>query len=609
MGNLELLRELMADAKLSAVVVPTNDPHFCEMPPEHYARREFLTGFTGSAGTAVITSTEALLWTDARYYLQADRELSSQWTLMKGGQPGTKTIHEWLASTLTKESSVGIDPYLFSVKETQRLRDAFEPVGIKLVFTPENVIDKIWKDRPKLCQDPVRLHPMRFAGQTVESKLQKISEAMRKKDVDAIFVSKLDDIAWILNIRASDVPCTPLFVSYLIIRKDASATLYADEKRLSPEVGASLSSALVAVTNYCRAIQDVRSATESGKRFWLDPFFTSTAVWEAAYEGSKAPVVEDTPIALMKAKKCKEEMNAMRSAYLKDGANWAKFLHWLGMQVEKGSTLTEYEVSQHLEDIRKEMEGYIGPSFETIAAAGENAAVIHYRPTKQSSAPVTIDNVFLCDAGCQFDEGTTDITRTIHLGKPNQWQKECFTRVLKGHIALDQVTFPVGTSGFALDALARMSLWSIGIDYKHGTGHGVGASLCVHEGPQMISFRGNTVPLEPGMVVSNEPGYYEAGAFGIRIESVIGVKTSSIADGFLEFEPLTFVPHQQRMIDVTLMSEAECDWVDRYHELVRAKVSPLLSGEPLQWLENATTKLDRTGVNTRNQAKKWSEHD
>eukprot|EP00189_Rhodosorus_marinus_P012907 CAMPEP_0184745256 /NCGR_PEP_ID=MMETSP0315-20130426/7886_1 /TAXON_ID=101924 /ORGANISM="Rhodosorus marinus, Strain UTEX LB 2760" /LENGTH=575 /DNA_ID=CAMNT_0027217279 /DNA_START=117 /DNA_END=1841 /DNA_ORIENTATION=+ len=575
----------MANADVDAFVIPTNDPHFCEMPPAHYARREFVTGFTGSAGTAVVTQEEALLWTDARYFLQADKELSDQWKLMKALTPGVPHIHEWLRSNLKEGDQIGVDPTLISITDAERIKAQTQPKKISLVYLGGNLVDKTWTSgRPPLSSDPLRIHPMKYAGLKVTGKLSKIAESMVAKKATDLLVSKLDDIAWILNLRGSDVPNTPLFVSYLIIRDDATATLYCDQTRITEEVSELMTSSKVSINAYSNAFAHITSRAGEGSKFWLDPGSTSVAAFVSASQHGNAPIQEETPIALMKAKKTDAEMAAMRSAYLKDGVNWAKFLCWLEGTLAQGEKPTEVEASEKLEAIRSELEGYIGPSFETIAAAGENGAIIHYRPVPESTAPVTLDNSFLCDAGCQFHEGTTDITRTVHFGEPTGWQKECFTRVLQGHIAIDSSIFPPGTTGHALDAFARRHLWNHGLDYKHGTGHGVGASLCVHEGPMGISSRANPVPLEKGMVLSNEPGYYEAGAFGIRIESVIAVKESKLGEGsFLEFEQLTFVPIDKKLVDVSVMSPAECDWLDNYHALVQEKVSPLLIGEPLEW--------------------------
>eukprot|EP00189_Rhodosorus_marinus_P001348 CAMPEP_0113970716 /NCGR_PEP_ID=MMETSP0011_2-20120614/11481_1 /TAXON_ID=101924 /ORGANISM="Rhodosorus marinus" /LENGTH=579 /DNA_ID=CAMNT_0000985423 /DNA_START=119 /DNA_END=1857 /DNA_ORIENTATION=+ /assembly_acc=CAM_ASM_000156 len=567
----------MAEAKVDAVVIPTNDPHFCEMPPEHFARREFVTGFTGSAGTAVVTTEEALLWTDARYFLQADKELSDQWKLVKDRTPGVPGIHEWLRDNLREGDKVGVDPTLFAIAASERIKSCIQPKNIELVFLSDNLVDKTWTSgRPPLSADPLRIHPMKYAGLKVEDKLSKISESIVAKQATDLLVSKLDDIAWILNLRGSDVPNTPLFVSYLIIRDDATATLFCDQTRITAEVSELLTSSNVSVSAYEDTFPHVSSRVSQGGRFWLDPGSTSVAAFEASSVDGSAPLKAETPIELMKAKKTEVEMAAMKSAYLKDGVNWAKFLCWLEKTLAKGEKPTEVEVSQQLETIRSELEGYIGPSFETIAAAGENGAVIHYRPVPESTSPVTLDNSFLCDAGCQFQEGTTDITRTVHFGEPTSWQKECFTRVLQGHIAIDSSIFPPGTTGHAIDAFARRHLWNHGLDYKHGTGHGVGASLCVHEGPMGISSRTNPVALDKGMVLSNEPGYYEASS-----------------------------PIDKKLVDVSVMSPAECDWLDDYHALIDEKVSPLLNGEPLEWLRLATAPIDRSGLATRCDKKTW----
>ncbi|KQK20406.1 hypothetical protein BRADI_1g54327v3 [Brachypodium distachyon] len=481
------------DIAIDAYIVPSQDAHQSEFIAECFMRRTYLTGFTGSAGTAVVTKNNAAFWTDGRYFLQAEKELSHEWTLMRSGNHGVPTTIEWLNDVLPSGCRIGIDPFLFSFDAAEELKDAIANKNHELIMISDfNLVDEIWgESRPEPPKEPVRVHDIKYAGIDVPSKLSYVRSELAENGCESVVISMLDEIAWLLNMRGSDVPHSPVFYSYLIVEM-STATLFVDRNKVSEDVLEHLEKAGVTLKPY----------------------------------------------------------NAILSSVERDAAALAEFWCWLEEEVRKTVALTEVQVAEKLLEFRQKQDGFIETSFDTISGYGANGAIIHYRPTPDSCSSVGSDNLFLLDSGAQYIDGTTDITRTVHFGEPSQRQKECFTRVLQGHIALDQAVFPERTPGFVLDVLARSSLWKIGLDYRHGTGHGVGAALNVHEGPQSISYRyGNLTALQKGMIVSNEPGYYEDNSFGIRIENLVLVKEVNLANSFggisyLGFEKLTFVPIQ-----------------------------------------------------------------
>ncbi|KQK20408.1 hypothetical protein BRADI_1g54327v3 [Brachypodium distachyon] len=528
------------DIAIDAYIVPSQDAHQSEFIAECFMRRTYLTGFTGSAGTAVVTKNNAAFWTDGRYFLQAEKELSHEWTLMRSGNHGVPTTIEWLNDVLPSGCRIGIDPFLFSFDAAEELKDAIANKNHELIMISDfNLVDEIWgESRPEPPKEPVRVHDIKYAGIDVPSKLSYVRSELAENGCESVVISMLDEIAWLLNMRGSDVPHSPVFYSYLIVEM-STATLFVDRNKVSEDVLEHLEKAGVTLKPY----------------------------------------------------------NAILSSVERDAAALAEFWCWLEEEVRKTVALTEVQVAEKLLEFRQKQDGFIETSFDTISGYGANGAIIHYRPTPDSCSSVGSDNLFLLDSGAQYIDGTTDITRTVHFGEPSQRQKECFTRVLQGHIALDQAVFPERTPGFVLDVLARSSLWKIGLDYRHGTGHGVGAALNVHEGPQSISYRyGNLTALQKGMIVSNEPGYYEDNSFGIRIENLVLVKEVNLANSFggisyLGFEKLTFVPIQSNLIDLSLLSPSEINWVNEYHEQVWEKVSPMLSGDPRDWLWKNTRPL------------------
>lgn len=625
--KLGALRSLFSNPPaIDAYIIPSQDAHQSEFIAECYMRRAYISGFTGSAGTAVVTNQTAALWTDGRYFLQAEKQLNSSWTLMRAGNPGVPSTSEWLNDVLSPGSRIGIDPFLFSSNAVEELKEAITSNSHELVYLYEyNLVDKIWNEaRPKPPSNPIRVHDLKYAGVDVSTKLSNLRSELTSAGSSAIVISMLDEIAWLLNLRGNDIPHSPVMYAYLIVEVDA-AKLFVDKSKVTGEVMSYLKSAGVELKAYESILSEVKSLAAKGAHLWLDTSSVNAAIastYAAACDeyiggvGSKpkvrsmtkhgssghsggppAAIYRPSPVSLSKSLKNPAELEGMRNAHLRDGAALAQFWDWLEQEIQKDTVLTEVEVSDKLLEFRSKQAGFVGTSFDTISGSGANGAIIHYKPEPHSCGLVDAKKLFLLDSGAQYVDGTTDITRTVHFGEPSAWQKECFTRVLQGHIALDQAVFPENTPGFVLDAFARSSLWKIGLDYRHGTGHGVGAALNVHEGPQSISYRfGNTTPLMKGMVVSNEPGYYEDHAFGIRIENLLYVKEVNTPNRFggieyIGFEKLTFVPIQAKMVDMSLLSVAEIDWLNEYHSQVWEKVSLLLNGSPREWLWENTRPL------------------
>uniref|UniRef100_A0A1J3G798 Putative Xaa-Pro aminopeptidase P n=1 Tax=Noccaea caerulescens TaxID=107243 RepID=A0A1J3G798_NOCCA len=634
--------ELVSDEKLSALrqqfsepgvgidayIIPSQDAHQSEFIAECYARRAFISGFTGSAGTAVVTKDKAALWTDGRYFLQAEKQLNSSWILMRAGNPGVPTASEWVADVLAPGGRVGIDPFLFSADAAEELEEAIAKKHHKLVYLYRaNLVDEIWKDsRPKPPSKPIRVHDLKYAGLDVASKLASLRNEIMDAGASSIVISMLDEIAWVLNLRGSDVPHSPVMYAYLIVEVD-QAKLFVDNSKVTAEVKDHLTNAGIELRPYDSILSEIDSLASRGAQLVMDPSTlnvaiistyksaceryskksenqdkatTKLSVGSSGYATKPSGIYRPSPISWAKAIKNDAELQGMKNSHLRDAAALAHFWAWLEEEVHKNVNLTEVDVADKLLEFRSVQDGFMDTSFDTISGSGANGAIIHYKPEPESCSRVDPQKLFLLDSGAQYVDGTTDITRTVHFSVPSAREKECFTRVLQGHIALDQAVFPEGTPGFVLDGFARSSLWKIGLDYRHGTGHGVGAALNVHEGPQSISFRyGNMTPFQNGMIVSNEPGYYEDHAFGIRIENLLHVRDAETPNRFggatyLGFEKLTFFPIQTKMVDVSLLSDAEIDWLNNYHTEVWEKVSPLLEGPTQQWLWNNTRPLAKS---------------
>lgn len=610
------LREMFGKpgVNIDAYIIPSQDAHQSEFIAECYMRRAYISGFTGSAGTAVVTRHKAALWTDARYFLQAEKQLSPSWILMRSGNWGVPNTTEWLNDVLAPGGRIGIDPFLFSSDAVNELKEAVAKSNHELVYLYDvNLVDEVWKEaRPMPPNKPIRVHDLKHAGVDVSTKLSKLRSELTSNGSSAIVISMLDEVAWLLNLRGNDVPHSPVMYAYLIVEMDA-AKLFVDNSKVTPEVMDYLKTAGIELRPYESILSEIESLAARGAHLWLDTASVNAAIastYATACDkfleslgskskgknlsGAPSALCKSSPVSLAKAVKNDAELEGMRNSHLRDAAALTEFWSWLEEEMNNNVVLTEVEVADKLLDFRASQAGFVDTSFDTISGSGANGAIIHYRAEPDSCSVVDTQKLFLLDSGAQYLDGTTDITRTVHFGQPSERQKECFTRVLQGHIALDQAVFPENTPGFVLDAFARSSLWKVGLDYRHGTGHGVGAALNVHEGPQSISFRfGNMTPLLKGMIVSNEPGYYEDHAFGIRIENLLYVKEIDTPNRFggityIGFEKLTFVPIQTKLVDLILLSAAEIDWLNDYHSQVWEKVSPLVDGSAREWLWNNT---------------------
>lgn len=584
------LRRMLREQGLDAFLVPRGDEHQGEYVPPRAQRLAWLTGFTGSAGLAAVGLDKAAIFVDGRYTLQVQAEVPGD--LYEYRHLIDEPLTGWLAAALPAGSRIGFDPWLHTMAWVERASAALARHGLELVSLPVNPLDAVWADQPPPPLGLVRPHDIAFAGQDIASKCTSIADRLSADGVDVLVLTQPDSIAWLLNLRGADVPCTPLPLSFATLAADGQVELFIDRRKLVPSVAMHLGSRVT-----LRAPGELGVALDAiGKRklrVLVDPNATSAWIVDRLRMAGAAIEQGNDPCALPKARKNATELAGTRAAHVRDGAALVRFLAWLDEAAATG-TLTELEASDRLRAFRAVDPQFRDLSFETIAGAGPNGAIVHYRVTPETNRLLEPGSLFLLDSGAQYPDGTTDVTRTIAIGEPTAEMRDRFTRVLKGHIALDQVVFPSGTSGSQLDALARRPLWQAGLDYDHGTGHGVGSFLSVHEGPQRISKVGNTVALEPGMILSNEPGYYKTGAYGIRIENLIVVEPRSIPGAerpVLGFAALTLVPIDRRLIDVTLLSPDERAWVDRYHDRVRAVLSERLDEVSRRWLNAATMPL------------------
>ena len=588
--RLDDLREVMRREKLAAFIFPSTDAHQSEYVASHWQGREWISGFDGSAGTAVVTLDRAALWTDSRYFLAAEQQLQgTEYQLMKLRVEGTPTIGQWLIEQLAdvKSPEVGLDGMVNSFHDTQALVDELRKaagITVRINFDP---LEVIWKDRPSIPVNPVEIQPLEFAGESFQSKLSRIRTALRELHADGMLVSALDDIAWTLNLRGSDVHCVPVFVSYLLIASD-KVSLFVDEEKLTPAVRDYLVGNGVSLYKYNKVEEGLRNYSEYN--ILLDGDETSYRLWKTVK--CREIVSFTSPIPAMKAIKNQSEIAGFRSAMLRDGVAMVKFLRWLKPAVEQGGQ-TEMSINEKLTSLRAEQEYFRGLSFDTIAGYQEHGAIVHYEATPQTDAVLRPEGLILIDSGAQYQDGTTDITRTIALGPVSERIKYIYTLVLKAHIQMELVKFPDGASGTQLDAVGRACLWRAGLNYLHGTGHGVGSYLSVHEGPHQIRMEWKPTPLRSGMTVTDEPGIYLAGEFGVRIENTLLVKDYMQTEmgKFLQMESLTLCPIDTAPIDVLLLTEEEKNWLNVYHQLVFEKLSPWLDEEDKNWLQEATKSL------------------
>lgn len=588
--RLDDLREVMRREKLAAFIFPSTDAHQSEYVASHWQGREWISGFDGSAGTAVVTLDRAALWTDSRYFLAAEQQLQgTEYQLMKLRVEGTPTIGQWLIEQLADVESpeVGLDGMVNSFHDTQALVDELRKAAGITVRTNFDPLEVIWKDRPSIPVNPVEIQPLEFAGESFQSKLSRIRTALRELHADGMLVSALDDIAWTLNLRGSDVHCVPVFVSYLLIASD-KVSLFVDEEKLTPSVKDYLVGNGVSLYKYNKVEEGLRNYSEYN--ILLDGDETSYRLWKTVK--CREIVSFTSPIPAMKAIKNQSEIAGFRSAMLRDGVAMVKFLRWLKPAVEQGGQ-TEMSINEKLTSLRAEQEYFRGLSFDTIAGYQEHGAIVHYEATPQTDAVLRPEGLILIDSGAQYQDGTTDITRTIALGPVSERIKYIYTLVLKAHIQMELVKFPDGASGTQLDAVGRACLWRAGLNYLHGTGHGVGSYLSVHEGPHQIRMEWKPTPLRSGMTVTDEPGIYLAGEFGVRIENMLLVKDYMQTEmgKFLQMESLTLCPIDTAPIDVLLLTEEEKNWLNVYHQLVFEKLSPWLDEEDKNWLQEATKSL------------------
>ena len=593
-STLESLRRELRARSLDGLVIPSDDPHLSEYVAPCFERRAFATGFTGSAGTALVTLGGAYCWTDGRYWLQASRELEEGWELMRAGEPGVAGVAEWLgsdagAAELGAGAVLGIDAAVTSAAFAASLREAAAATGGAVaVVEGSNPVDAVWgADRPPAPARPLRVHA--HAGEDAASKLGRVRDALDALDASALAVTALDEVAWLLNVRGGDVECNPVALSFALVTEDG-CVLFVDERKLDGDVRAHLDACGVTVAPYEAALGHL--AAHEGT-VCVDPARSSEAVVAAVPEDRR--VAAPSPVTRLKAVKNAVELACMRDCHVRDGAYACEAFCELEDRVRAGDRLDEVDVDATLLKYRSRDPGFLEPSFPTIAGSGPNGAVIHYRAERPTCRAVTADAMLLVDSGAQYLDGTTDATRTWHFGSPTAAEKRAYTAVLKGNIGLDVAVFPDETVGFVLDAFARKPLWELGLDYGHGTGHGVGAALNVHEGPMSISPRfGNTEPLKAGMVLSNEPGQYVAGEFGVRIENLLEVVPLGDLGGgkdFLKFEKLTMIPIDLACVDAAMLDAAEVAWIDAYHADVRAKLAPRLEGRALAWLLERTEPL------------------
>lgn len=582
------LRQCLREQSLSAFIIPSTDPHSGEYVPDHWKTREWVSGFTGSAGTAVITLDDAALWTDSRYFLQAADQLDGTGIrLMKDRLPDTPSIPEWLGQSLSPGAMVGVNGWVNTIGETQALREALAREGLTL-RTDYDPVTRLWDDRPALPGTPVSIHPLEYAGVACHEKLAAIREKLLARGADGILLSTLDDIAWTLNLRGNDVHCNPVFVSYLLITSQESI-LYVRAEKLTTEVKAYLAQEGVNTEDYDDLQEDLRDypyATLS-----LDPGRTNEAVRQAVNPLTKV-LLEESPVPLMKAVKNEAEIRGFHAAMLRDGVAMVKFLKWLEEAVPQGNE-TEMSIDRKLYECRAEQPLFRGISFDTIAGYKEHAAIVHYEATPETDKPLAPEGLLLLDSGAQYADGTTDITRTIALGETTDDERRDYTLVLKGHIGLTRACFPQGTCGTQLDVLARQAMWREGANFLHGTGHGVGAYLNVHEGPHQIRMNHVPTPLRPGMTVTDEPGIYRAGRYGIRTENTLLVVPYRETEfgTFYTFEPLTLCPIDTRPIVRSMLTAEETEWLNAYHRMVYDRLSPLLDEEHRAWLESKTKQL------------------
>ena len=589
-ARLAALRDEMRREHLSAFIFPSSDPHNSEYVPPRWEGRKWISGFDGSAGTAVVTLHSAALWTDSRYFLAAEEQLAgTEFQLMRERMEGTPGIAEWIAAELSDADSteIGVDGMCMTYADVSDLKTELKHNGGITVRTNLDILDRVWTDRPSVPLNPVRIQPLEYAGESCRDKLGRIRSSLLRRGAGGMLMTQLDDIAWTLNLRGTDVHCTPVFVAWLIVAEEV-AVLYIKDEKLSPEVIDYLHTEGVAVDDYDNIIDALNSY--DGYTLLIDPATTNYTL--SQLRGNFNLVSAPSPVPEMKAVKNEVECNGFRKAMLRDGVAMVKFLKWLEEAVPRGGE-TELSVSAKLRQLRAEQPLFMDESFDTIAGYEEHGAIVHYEPLPESDVALRPEGFLLLDSGAQYLDGTTDITRTIQLGAVTDLHRRVYTLVLKGHLSLQNLCFPRGAAGTQLDAVARVAMWRDGMNFMHGTGHGVGSYLSVHEGPHQIRQEYRPAPMIEGMTVTDEPGLYLAGKFGVRIENtLLTVPYLTTEFGrFLRFEPLTLCPIDTRPIVVDMLSAEELAMLNAYHQMVYERLSPMLDAEHRAWLAAKTRNL------------------
>lgn len=586
--RIHALRMTFRPNNIKAFIIPSTDPHLSEYVAPYWMSREWISGFTGSAGTAVILMDKAGLWTDSRYFLQAEKELEgSGITLYKEMLPETPSITKFLCQNLKPGESVSIDGKMFSVQQVEQMKEDLAPYQLQVNLFGDP-LKNIWKDRPSMPDAPAFIYDVKYAGKSCGEKVAAIRTELKKKGVFALFLSSLDEIAWTLNLRGSDVHCNPVIVSYLLVTQDEVVYFISPEK-ITQEVNEYLQEQQVSLRKYDEAESFLNSF--AGENILIDPKKTNYAIYSAINPACKV-VRGESPVTLLKAIRNEQEIAGIHHAMQRDGVALVKFLKWLEASVLSGKE-TELSVDRKLHEFRAAQPLYMGESFDTIAGYKEHGAIVHYSATEESDVTLQSKGFLLLDSGAQYLDGTTDITRTIALGELTEEEKTDYTLILKGHIALAMAKFPAGTRGAQLDVLARMPIWSHGMNFLHGTGHGVGHFLSVHEGPQSIRMNENPIVLQPGMVTSNEPGVYKAGSHGIRTENLTLVckDKEGMFGEYFKFETITLCPICKKGIIKEMLTAEEVKWFNDYHQTVYKKLSPSLNEEEKKWLLEATKAI------------------
>lgn len=604
--RLKELRQKMQQEGVQAYIIPSVDQHMSEYVAPHFQRRQYISGFTGSSGDAVVTLTKAAMWTDGRYFLQASMQMDDNWTLMKTGVAGTPTQAGWLSQELSSDDKVGVDANLISIADYEDMTKELQKSNITLKSISENLVDLIWTEgRPPLSNATIYPLELKFTGKEWSDKIKDLRNEMSANDATGVVVYQLDEVAWLLNLRGADVPSNPFFFAFVIVTS-SDIKVYIEEERLTPAAKTHLDVATLRPYNTSVFLDDIRTeAARSNAKIWISPL-SNYAMKEAISQENL--LLKNSPVALPKSIKNPTEIKGMKNAHLKDNTAMLEFFYWLKNEVAKKSEdLTEMSAVEKLEEFKGKQDGYMGFSFDTIAGFGPNGAIIHYRPEESTNLRITDQGIFLLDSGSQFKDGTTDTTRTVHFGTPTAQEKDAYTRVLKGQIDLALTIFPNNTQGRFLDPIARKELWRNGLDYRHGTGHGIGMFLGVHEGPQRIASgcpKSYERPIVPGMFQSDEPGYYEDGKFGVRLETIImavpaNTKNSFNDKQYVAFEAVSFVPYWKSLIDFDIMTPAEIEWLNNYHTQCRKKIGKMLKDQGktdvYNWLVELTEPVAQKG--------------